>query len=429
MQQSRFGFSEVSKRTPESPISYFMQQAVENQDIISLAAGLVDTGSLPVQEISSALNDILGDPIKAREALQYGEKIAKHLASLDKSSTPFSPKDIVVTTGSQQLLYILSEVLIDEGDIVITEAPSYFVYQAVLAGRGAEVVSIPMDEEGMQIHALEERLKQIEAAGNLPRIKIIYTVDYYQNPSGRTLSLARRKELMALMNRWSNRLRAVIVEDAAYRELRFDGPDIPSLKSMDPENKFVVYAGTFSKPCSPGLKSGYALMPTELVRPILIIKANHDFGSSNLTQHTVDRLLENGDYQKHVLELQEVYGKKSRVMLEALESNFAAYPEVTWTKPTGGMFVWLKLPEHISTGLQSEFLKAAMSEGVLYVPGIFAYRGAGPLPDSEMRITYGDASVDRIREGIHRLKKAYLRVKDTKPAPARTASSPKPALV
>src|SRR5262249_52206810 len=151
------------------------------------------------------------------------------------------------------------------------------------------------------------------------------------NPSGRTLSVARRSELFEIVQRYRSRQRILILEDAAYRELRFDGDDWPSIKSLDVENESVIYAGTFSKPCAPGLKTGYAVMPAELVEPIMRLKGNHDFGSNNLAQFIIDELLSNGDYYRHVEFLKGVYKCKRDAMLETLDREFGDLPGTTWT--------------------------------------------------------------------------------------------------
>ena len=173
---------------------------------------------------------------------------------------------------------MLSELLLDAGDIVITESPSYFVYHSVLAGNGTRVLTVPMDDDGMIADELDRLLEKIDRAGELDRVKLIYTVDYFQNPTGLTLSRERRKHLVEIVEKYADRQRILILEDAAYRELRYEGDELPSVKSFDPKNRHVIYAGTFSKPCAPGLKTGYALMPTELIEPMVRLKGNHDFG-------------------------------------------------------------------------------------------------------------------------------------------------------
>ena len=253
--------------------------------------------------------------------------------------------DVVITSGSQQLLYLLGELLLDPGDIVITEAPSYFVYHGVLTSLGVRVLAVPMDEQGMLTDALEEMLVRLEQSGELERVRLIYTVDYYQNPSGRTLALGRRQHLLELARRFSKQQRLFILEDAAYRELRYDGPDLPSIKSFDDTNEHVILAMTFSKPAAPGLKTGYGILPRELAAPLVRFKGNHDFGSSNLNQHILDRLLGSGAYERHVHYLRDVYRHKRDVLLGALAAEFpVSTSEVRWTQPAGGLYVWLRCP-------------------------------------------------------------------------------------
>jgi 2-aminoadipate transaminase len=419
MKLAPFAFSRKALRTPESPITYFMRQALENPDLISLAAGLVDSASLPAGLVAAATSELLADPGVARAALQYGtttgygplrERLAAHVASLD-GMTPtdmgYSAGEVLVTTGSQQLLYLLSELLLDEGDIVITEAPSYFVYHSVLAGSGVRVLTVPMDDEGLDTEALGALLARLDGSGEIARVKLVYTVDYFQNPTGLTLSRPRRRRLVELVRSYQQRQRILILEDAAYRELRYEGEEIPSLKSLDARNDTVVYAGTFSKPCSPGLKTGYAVLPADLMEPLERLKGNHDFGSGNFAQFILNRLLETGAYYEHVENLRHVYRVKRDAMVETLDAAFGDWPGVTWTRPRGGMFVWLTMPASIATGPGSPFLKAALREGVLYIPGEFGHVAEeGERPTNEIRLSFGDASVDQIRDGIRRLRRA-----------------------
>jgi 2-aminoadipate transaminase len=420
--------SQLAERTPESPISYFMRLALEDSRLISIAAGFVDEPSLPALEIEAAIKDLFSTRDSARAALQYGttqgylplrQKLVERFARADgttASALNLSPANVVVTNGSQQLLYMVSEILLDPGDIVITEAPSYFVYHGTLASRGVRVMAVPMDDQGMKTDALEELLNRIAASGELSRLKLIYTVDYFQNPSGLTLSAARRAELMRLVRSFSRDHRILVLEDAAYRELRFAGDDIPSIKSLDPENQFVIYTSTFSKPCAPGLKTGYGFLPTELVDPIICLKGGHDFGSSNLNQHIADRMLSTGVYDRHAVELQAIYRQKAEAMLEALAAAFLDHPEIRWTRPTGGLYVWLKFPPHVQTGMGSELLRASMREGVLYIPGEYCHVAGDdiPLPSCEARLCFGVATIEQIREAIKRLGKAACALLDSK---------------
>jgi 2-aminoadipate transaminase len=420
MPSSPLRLSRRAHQTGDQPISYFMQQAVENPHLISLAAGLVDYESLPVQEVRSAFQELLARPRTAQALLQYGttqgyaplrEKLLARTVALDALSArelSLSPDNVVITTGSQQLLYLLGEALLDPGDIVITEAPSYFVYQGTLNSLGVRTLSVPMDEEGMNTETLADLLADLEHAGELDRVRLIYTVDYFQNPSGLTLCAPRRRQLVDLARHYSKKQRIFILEDAAYRELRYEGPDLPSIKSFDRDNSHVILAMTFSKPLAPGLKTGYGILPAELVAPVLRFKGNQDFGSNNLTQHLLDRLLDNGSYDHHVAELCRVYRAKRDTMLAALAEAFPESSGVHWTHPHGGMYVWLSLPPDMDTGPDSPFMRAALREGVLYVPGQFCYVNGvnGPLPRHQARLSFGVASQEQLREAVRRLRRA-----------------------
>lgn len=420
-------FSQRSRQTDETPISYFMQQGVENTQLISLAAGLVDPESLPADEVRAAIAELLANPAAARAALQYGttqgyaplrDKVFRHVLALDglaPADVRFNAEDVVITTGSQQMLYLLGELLLDPGDIVITEAPSYFVYHGILASLGIRTLTVPMDERGMITDALEELLLRLEKTGELPRVKLIYTVDYFQNPTGLTLSLDRRRHLLELARRFSKTQRLLILEDAAYRELRFAGDDVPSIKSLDRDNEHVILAMTFSKPLAPGLKTGYGILPRDLMTPLLSFKGNHDFGSSNFNQHLLDRLLGSDAYARHAAHLRDVYRAKRDTLVDALAAEFPrAVSPLRWTYPDGGMYVWLTCPPQMPTGAGSPFLEACVREGVLYVPGELCYVSeSGAVPRSEARLCYGVASHEELREAARRLGRAARKVLPT----------------
>ncbi len=416
-------FSGQSGRTTDSPISYFIRKAIETPGLISLAAGLVDEGSLPAAEIGAAVAAIMADPVAAKAALQYGstqglpslrDKLVRRVCAAD-GSTPtamhLSADDVVLTTGSQQLLYILGEVLFDPGDIVIAEAPSYFVYHDCLKSHGAKVLGVPMDAGGMSVDALDDLLAGLHRSGELERVKLLYTVDYFQNPTGLSLAADRRPKLVEVARKYSALAghRILILEDAAYRELRYDGPDLPSVKASDPGNEYVVYTSTFSKPCAPGLKTGYALLPKGLMAPVCNLKGNHDFGSTNLSQHVLDRLLASGAYDRHVTHLQGVYRGKRDALLAALAEEFADFPGVKWTKAAGGLYSWLTFPPHIDTGNGGELMDRAVAAGVLYVPGEYGHvpDEYGHVPRNEARLSFGVADPAQLREGVRRLRTAY----------------------
>ena len=413
--------SNQSRRTGDSPISYFIQKAIETPGLISLAAGLVDEGSLPADDVAAAVASLMANPASAKAALQYGstqglpalrEQVVQHVCGADgvkPSDMNVTADDVVLTTGSQQMLYLLGETLFNEGDIVICEAPSYFVYHDCLKSHGAKVYSVPMDVAGgMNLDELEDLLQRLERSGELPHVKLLYTVDYFQNPTGLSLAEDRRARLVDIARKYSRQQRILILEDAAYRELRYDGPDIVSVKRFDTTNEYVIYTSTFSKPCAPGLKTGYSILPKDLVAPICNLKGNHDFGSTNLAQHIIHSMIATGAYAKHVEKLRGVYRAKKDAMLKAIETEFADWPEVTWTKPNGGLYVWMTFPPHINTGKTGPLVERALAAGVLYVPGEYGHvpDQFGNVPTNEARLSFGVADAEKVAEGIRRLRKA-----------------------
>ncbi|MEM1353463.1 MAG: PLP-dependent aminotransferase family protein [Planctomycetota bacterium] len=415
------GLSRAARHAADQPISGLIKLALEDPGIISLAAGLVDYDTLPGDEVAPLLQSLLEDDSAARAALQYGttegyagfrEALYRHLAGLEGCTAeqmPGSAEDVVVTTGSQQLLHTLADVLLDEGDIVISGWPSYFVYTSALTQFGATIRAIDLDQDGMVPDKLERLLKGLHAAGQLTRVKMLYLVSYHQNPTGITLSPERRPQILDLVRRYSELAgqRIVLVEDAAYRELTYEGEPPPSIKSYDTSNQFVALCQTFSKPYAPGLKTGYGLLPTDLVEPVKLSKGGRDFGSSNFCHHLLHRALETGVYDRHVELLKQAYAVKLHATLEALEEHFGGMEGATWTKANGGMYVWLTLPE-IDTTREGPLFTHAIEQGMLFVPGKFCYP-TDPTrtpPTDTIRLAVGVPTVDQIREGIARLARA-----------------------
>lgn len=422
-QLQSFSLSQRALRTKEQPIGYLMAQALYNPALISLAAGFVDYQTLPAKESSSLINELLADPVLGERAMQYGtsaglnelrHQLLEHMAKLDgmsPSDLDASPDDVVITTGSQQLLFVLTDLLVDVGDIVITEWPSYFVYTGTLTSAGAQVRAVEMDDQGMIPEKLESLLAEIANAGQLHRVKIVYTCDYHQNPTGITLSQERRPQILDIVRKYSPDHRILLLEDAAYRELTYEGESPRSIKSYDTNNEFVALAQTFSKPFAPGLKTGYGLLPRDLVEPALLQKGNHDFGSNNLSLHVLSAAMRDGTYAQHVDVLKRTYANKRDAMLRALDKEFGKQRdagEVRWTQPTGGLYVYLTLANEEDTGRSGKLFQRALSQGVLYVPGSYCF---GPdetrtAPTNTMRLSFGVPTIENIQEGIKRLSAA-----------------------
>lgn len=418
--------SRAARHADEQPISELVKMALDDPALISLAAGLVDYETLPAHAIAPIVQDLLADPVSAKAALQYGTtegfgafrtQLYDNLCALDHAQPedyPGSADDIVVTTGSQQLLNILAEVLLDADDIVIAGWPSYFVYTSTLTAYGATIRSVDLDEHGMVPEKLDRLLAGLSAAGQLHRVKMLYVVSYHQNPTGITLSAERRQQLLDIVKHYSAKAghRIVLLEDAAYRELTYLGQAPPSIKSMDEDNQYVALCQTFSKPFCPGLKTGYGLMPSDLVAAVKLSKGGRDFGSSNFNMHIISRAMRSGAFAKHIEVLKQAYAAKIQATLDALEEHFAEIDGVSWTHPTGGLYVWLTLPESVDTSRPGPLFGHAITQGVLFVPGAYCYPKdpTRKAPRNTIRLAIGVPNPEQIREGIARLASAVRQV-------------------
>lgn len=422
-------FSEKAKRTGAPPISYLMAAAVTNKDIISLAAGLVDYETLPAEETLSALERLLSDPQKARLMLQYGttegltqlreQVLDRYLEGPARRA--LTVEEVVVGTGSQQLLYLVGETLLDPGDIVFLPAPSYFVFMGALESLGARAVGIPTDADGMQVDVLARELERLSRAGQLPRVKFVYVASYFQNPTGLSLSVPRREQLLEVVRRFSTPEHPIfIVEDAAYRELRYEGEDTPPIKHFDEDNRHVIYLGTFSKPFSPGLKTGFGFFPKELVPTLRYLKGSHDFGSANFCQHLLSEVLRTGALEEHVAVLRDRYRRKRDVMLGALERHLGE--AVHYIEPRGGLYVWVRMPEEVDTGREGEYFQACLRDGVLFVPGEYCFAQEGPFerPRNCLRLCFAVPGEDEIEEGVARMGRALARLGVRSGGPGRS---------
>lgn len=418
--------SERSRLAADQAIGFLMQQGVRHPHILSLAAGLVDPVTLPADEVREACDGILKETGSARAALQYGapagapdlvHELRRYFAGQEaRGGHHISPESlderrIVATTGSQQLLSILSEVLLDPGDIVCVASPTYFAYLGILHGVGARIEAIPADRDGMRIDLLAERLDQLDREGLAERVKLIYVVGDFENPSGACLSEPRRRELMRIVQSRAPRQHLFVLEDAAYRELRYDGTPLPSLWCLDPDQRHVIHAQTFSKCLSPGLRVGFGVLPESLVQPVFDRKGNEDFGSAHFNQRIVARLLASGAATRHAERVRAAYRLKRDAMLTALDEHMAGIKGVTWCRPEGGLYVWLNLPEGADTRFDSPLWKRAVErENVMYVPGDICH--GGPVETRarhQMRLSFGVQDAAGIREGIARLARAIAR--------------------
>jgi 2-aminoadipate transaminase len=422
--------SALGRRTAPPAISWLMKTALSRPKLISLAAGFTDNATLPTEISRQLLDEILRSPKTGRPALQYGisagendlrQLTATHLQKLDGGhDAAHSPERTIITGGSQQLLYMTMEALCDEGDIVLVEDPTYFVFLSILQSRNLRARGVKLERDGVDLSHLEKNLVQLQKTGELWRVKALYLVTYFQNPTGATTSLAKKRAVLKLLKKFERAAGhpLYLIEDAAYRELSFPGradlpvsPAEPQLRPTTPPTALtlpgatqrVIYAGTYSKPFATGVRVGFGILPEPVYTAVLRIKGNHDFGTANLLQHLLARALATKLYDRHVAKIRKNYARKAAVMKRALAEHFPANVEI-W-EAGGGLYFWARLPKGIATGVKSKVFQAALKADVLYVPGELCYAddASRRKPDHEMRISFGSASDKNIRDGIKRL--------------------------
>ena len=376
---------------------------VQNPEVISLAGGMPDPITFPVEEIKEISQNIFNK--KSAQALQYSSTeglpelrrcILDHLA---KDGNKGELENIIISSGSQQGLDLVGKTFLSPGDVAIVELPSYLAALNAFYSYGGELVGIPMDDEGMQMDILEEKLTQLKNEGK--KVKFIYTISNFQNPAGVTMSLARRKKIIEIAHKFN----VFIVEDNPYEKLRFEGEPTPSIYSLE-KNGSVISLGTFSKILCPGLRLAWILGNKEIIRKIAILKQATDLCTSILSQLIACEYCQSGKLEENIKSNVQIYKKKRDTMLNALEKYFPK--ETVWTKPQGGFFVVATLPEYIDTG---EMFKEAIEENVAYVPGapFFADRKG----QNTMRLSFCFPSAEDIDEGIKRLGKVIKKnIKD-----------------
>jgi 2-aminoadipate transaminase len=364
-------------------------------EVISLAGGLPDTSTFPPQAFAAQMTRIAQE--SAAEALQYGptegfrETVDCIVAVMGEEGMLPDPEDVIVTTGGQQAIDLACKALVDPGDAVICEAPTYPGAIPVFCSYQADTIQIECDAEGMRIEALEATLERLDSEGRRP--KFIYSVPNFQNPAGVTMSLERRRRLVDLAR--SREL--LVVEDNPYGLLRFEGDPLPPLYQLD-GGDFVIYVGTFSKILSPGIRLGWLVAPPPVMEKVVLGKQASDLCTSTLTQYFVREYFGEGRWREYVASLVEIYRARRDAMLAALERYFP--PQATWTEPGGGLFIWATLPSYIDT---SDLLAKALREDVAFVPGQAAYvDGRG---HSSMRLNFSAGNEAEITEGIRRIGK------------------------
>lgn len=371
--------------------------AASRSDIISLSGGMPDIRNLPMDVVSKVAADaVLAEGVAG---LQYGgttgrEQTKEVVVRLMKDLDIFvETKDITITTGAQQALDLIGKTFINPGDVIITEGPTYLGALQAFSAYEPTIITIPFDDEGMRIDLLEKELERLVAASPDGKhgVKFLYTIPSFQNPGGVTMSLERRKRLLELAHRYD----LLVVEDDPYGRLRFSGEPVAALRSMDDR---VVYLGTVSKIFAPGLRTGWIIAPRPILEKINLVKQGTDLCGSALNQVIVEHYFNDTDWEGELEKIKKLYLERRQAMLEALEEYFPE--EASWTRPEGGLFVWVTLPEYVDT---PQLLSVALDKGVTFVPGDGCYPAGSGMGRNAMRIAFCYEQPDSIREAIRRL--------------------------
>ncbi len=389
----RYGalFAERTKVMKSSAMRDLMA-LTERDDVISLAGGLPDTSTFPADSYASLMSTVAAG--SCARALQYGPTEGLTVVKrcivdvMAAEGMEVDEDELLVTTGGQQVIDLVCKTLVDPGDVVVCEAPTYPGAVPTFSSYQANVVQITMDRNGMRTDELESTLDDLERAGHRP--KFIYTVPNFHNPAGVTLSLERRHELVRI----ASERELLVLEDNPYGLLRYEGEPLPTLRSLDDE--FIIYASTFSKILSPGVRLGWTAAPAPVLAKMNLGKQASDLCSSSISQYFVSAYFDSGPWEDYVHSLIDIYRRRRDVLLDALAEHFPR--EAEWTHPEGGLFIWATLPDYIDT---TDLLARALQEHVAFVPGRAAYvDGRG---GSSMRLNFSGVGVDDIREGMRRL--------------------------
>ena len=422
--------SALGRRARPPAITGLMQAALETPGLLSLAAGFTDNATLPLTAVGEAFAR-LGAGAAATPAgpefLQYGTNagrpglraaLAARVLAQDAAATGGASPDAAavaaragqtfVTNGSQQALYLAIQTLCEPGDIVLVDRPSYFVFLELLGGLGVEARSLPTGADGrIDAPALAVMLRQLHAGGDRPRLKAVYFVSWFSNPSGRTLGAAEKRALAETLR--AEGCVVPVIEDAAYRELGFSGGAAEAQAGVLGDAAWDgfprLYTSTLTKPFATGLKVGYGMCDDAAWRSAMLhVKGHHDFGTANFAQALLERAIVDGAFEAQLAVLRRAYREKRDALHSALVAGGLAERGWRWRVPEGGIYLWLEGPEGLDTGGESAFCRACLREGVLYVPGALCHGDAAPT--NTVRLSYGVLAPDALAEAGARFCRA-----------------------
>jgi 2-aminoadipate transaminase len=374
-------FSERAQQLQSSAIREILK-ITQRPEIISFAGGLPSPATFPVERMKAAYDKVLSEA--GKQALQYGptdgyaplrEWIANSLSTAD---CKILPEQILMVSGSQQALDLLGKVLVDEGSRVLVETPSYLGALQAFSVYRPEFKSVETDDHGLVPSSIEAVAKGA---------RMLYALPNFQNPTGRSLSLERRRELVETCAR----LGLPLIEDDPYGALSYKGEPMPRMLNMNPDG--VIYMGSFSKVLTPGIRLGYVCAPLPLVRRLELAKQAADLHTAQLTQMVVHEVVKDGFLEQHIPTIRSLYANQCQAMLDALDEHFP--DSVSWTRPEGGMFIWVTLPKSIDA---SKLLDQAIAARVAFVPGAPFY--ANEPATNTLRLSFVTVPPERIREGV-----------------------------
>ncbi len=388
-------FSAIAKSLKASEIRELLK-LTQQPDIISFAGGLPNPESFPVRRIREILDDLLEHD--GSRILQYGstegvnsfrDVLVKFMR--DRYDVSVKRDNILITAGSQQALYLLAKIFVDPGDYVVVEAPTYIGILTAFQSYKPSYVPIEMDDEGMNTEILESTMKKMVSEGKKP--KMIYTIPTFQNPAGVTMNLDRRKHILEISEEYD----VLILEDDPYGELRYSGEKLPLLKSLD-KNHNVIYMGTFSKILSPGFRLAHMIASEEIIHKAVLAKQGIDLCTNTVGQFVAKEYISRGYLYEHIPNIIRLYKRKRDLMLDLMDDHF---PDgVRWTKPDGGMFLWVTLPDGVDT---ERMFRRAVENKVAYVIGSAFFPGRDHKNTMRLNFTY--PTDEQIKEGIQRLAK------------------------
>lgn len=358
-------------------------------NVISFAAGNPSAEAFPVDEIRKITGDILiEEPIAA---LQYSitegypalrDEVKKMVSRRVDSYCP-ERDEVLITSGAQQGIELFAKCSVNEQDVVLTENPSFIGSLNTIRSFNAKIDGVRVESDGLNIQELEQKLKSHQ------NVRFLYVIPNFQNPTGTTMSLDKRKAVLELAQKYD----ILILEDNPYGDLRFEGEDLPTIKSMDQEGR-VVYVGSFSKILSPGLRLGYVVAPKPIISKMTVAKQGADVHTSILPQMIAQRFLANYDLDKHLAGLKKIYYHKAHLMMDQMEEQFSS--KITYIKPQGGLFIWCTLPDQVD---MVQFCTEAVHHKVACVPGT-AFLPVENETSHSFRLNYSTPSDDKIVDGI-----------------------------